>query len=122
MLVDTQQIKLSKPKLGEACNGCGYCCSIQPCVLAEEFLNCTTGPCVALEKSVGKFICGLVRNPLGYLFKASHPECDVAALEDPPALEEGYQLSVNIASALGVGRGCDAADDLQSSAWPEHLS
>lgn len=113
-----EQIQISKPRLGDACNGCGYCCSVAPCMLAEEFLHYSTGPCVALEKSGGKFICGLVRNPLGYLFKAAQPDADVDVLGEPPAIEEGYRLSVSMANALGVGRGCDATDDDQSAAWP----
>lgn len=110
--------KLSKPAFEEPCNGCGYCCTTEPCGLAQEFLHCMTGPCIALETQDGRAICGLVRNPLGYLFKAAHPDTDVHVLEDPPAVVEGYKLSVTFAAALGVGKGCDAEDDEKSRAWP----
>lgn len=108
---------LPKPKFGEPCNGCGYCCTVGPCHLAEEFLHCTTGPCVALEVDGDRFICGLVRNPLGYLFKMAHPDAVVPVLDAAPESEEGYQLSVKLASALGLGKGCDADDDCESMQW-----
>lgn len=108
----------AKPALGAPCNGCGYCCSREPCALAQEFLRCTSGPCVALERQGGKTLCGLVRNPLGYLFQAAHPGQAVAVLEDAPALAEGARLSRELAEALGIGRGCDSLDDDESAAWP----
>ncbi|NML61806.1 hypothetical protein HHL21_12085 [Massilia sp. RP-1-19] len=112
------QTGLQKPKFGEPCNGCGYCCTMEPCKLAQEFLRCMTGPCVALETRDGRAICGLVRNPLGYLFKAAHPEADVPVLEDAPDIEASTQLSGDLAAALGIGKGCDTADDEESLAWP----
>lgn len=75
------------------------------------------GPCLALEVSDGQTRCGLVRNPLGYLFKAAHPDADVPLLAEPPDLQEGHQLSVRFANALGLGMGCDADDDETSAAW-----
>lgn len=107
-----------KPRLGEACNGCGYCCTVEPCLLAKEFLHCITGPCYALESSAGRSRCGLVRNPLGYLFKAANPTAEVDLLAAPAELEEGYRLSVAFAAALGVGQGCDAEDTAESTCWP----
>jgi hypothetical protein len=88
-------------------------------MLAQDFLHSSSGPCVALETVEGRFMCGLVRNPLGYLFKAAHPEMEVPVLEAPPAVKEGYQLSVNFAAALGIGMGCDADDDEKSAAWAQ---
>lgn len=100
-----------KPKFGDPCNGCGYCCTVQPCQLAEEFLRCSTGPCVALEVRDDRTLCGLARNPLGYLFKAAHPSANVPLLDEPPAIEVAVDLSRQISSTLGIGLGCDAADD-----------
>lgn len=110
--------RLTKPIQGSACNGCGYCCATEPCALAHEFLHCTVGPCVALEVREGRTFCGLVRNPLGYLFKAAHPQADVPLLEEAPDNDEGHRLSVKLAAALGLGHGCDASDDEESAAWP----
>lgn len=116
------QSTLPKPRFGEPCNGCGYCCTVQPCQLAQEFLNCSEGPCVALEARDGRTVCGLVRNPLGYIFKAAHPDQDVPVLDEAPDLEAGRQLSTDLANALGVGRGCDTDDDEESAVWPLLLS
>ncbi|WP_155633130.1 hypothetical protein [Burkholderia stagnalis] len=107
----------AKPKFGESCNGCGYCCTVGPCMLAQEFLHCMTGPCVALEVQDGRTVCGLVRNPLGYLFQAAHPAESVSVLEAPPSIDLGHRLSVEFAAALGLGEGCDADDDDESAAW-----
>ncbi len=101
--------------MGQACNGCGYCCSMEPCQLAKEFLGSRAGRCTALEERDGRTVCGLVRNPLAYLYRAAHPGKDVPVQEDPPAA--GHQLSVNLATALGLGKGCDADDDEISAAW-----
>lgn len=108
---------LTKPKFGDSCTGCGYCCTAQPCALAVEFLKCSEGPCVALEAQGGRFVCGLVRNPLGYLYQATHPEEAVPFLDSPPSNDVASQLSADIAAALGVGLGCDSTDDEESAAW-----
>lgn len=107
-----------KPMFGSPCNSCGYCCSTEPCGLASEFLDCDSGPCVALETSDGKSGCGLVRNPLGYLFLKVHPGTDRAILKDASLIERGADLSAQIVAALGVGRGCDSVDDDDSAFWP----
>lgn len=80
-------------------------------MLAEDFLNCSTGPCVALEHREGRFICGLVRNPLAYLYQAAHPDQEVPVHEEATDSVASRDLSATIASALGVGLGCDASDD-----------
>jgi len=91
---------VQKPPQGHACNRCGYCCAVQPCRLAEEYLGCTTGPCVALEQEDGRTWCGLVRHPATYLLKI-----------DAPAGVTGA-LSSHLASMLGLGMGCDSADPI----------
>lgn len=111
-----------KPKYGQACNGCGYCCHTEPCGLASEYLGCHTGPCVALEVTDGKSGCGLVRNPLGYLWLKAKPSEDKAILYDTKMIEHGAELSAEIASALGVGRGCDSLDDHLSASWPNIIA
>jgi hypothetical protein len=70
----------------------------------------------------GRAICGLVRNPLGYLFKAARPDFDVPVLEDSPPTDAGRQLSAELAAALGIGKGCDADDDETSAQWNEAQS
>lgn len=116
-IADIAALGLAKPQRGAACTSCGFCCAVEPCQLAQEFLRSTTGPCVALEIVDGHSSCGLVRNPLAYLFKAVHPAADVPLMGDPPL--QGNELSVRFAAALGLGMGCDADDDAQSALWPE---
>jgi hypothetical protein len=90
---------LPKPRLGQSCNGCGMCCAAEPCHLAVEFLDCTVGPCVALETDGARTYCGLVRRPTHYLVGKSAPP----AVTGP--------LSVHLAYMLGLGVGCDASDE-----------
>lgn len=111
-------LAITKSRFGEPCNGCGYCCTAEPCTLAKDFLNCVTGPCIALEVQGERTGRGLVRNPLGYLFKAVHPDADVPLLAAPPLSEVTSQLSADMAAALGIGKGCDSDDDAESAAWP----
>lgn len=79
--------------------------------MAQEFLGCTAGPCVALETRDGRTACGLVRNPLGYLYHAVHPQANVPLDELPLAEAATIDLSRQIATTLGIGLGCDAADE-----------
>jgi hypothetical protein len=89
-----------KPKFGEKCNGCGMCCTVEPCLIAQTLLNCHEGPCVALETETdGRKTCGMVKRPAHYMFN-----------EDAPPSATG-EFQVMIANMLGIGRGCDAADD-----------
>ncbi len=87
----------AKPLLGEPCNGCGYCCAVEPCGLAREYISPDIhGPCPALEFENGRFHCGLVRRPSLYMRLPN----DWA---DPI-------LGSLFSQALGVGKGCDAED------------
>lgn len=88
-----------KPRRGDPCNGCGMCCTVQPCMLAVEFLNCTKGPCVALEQEGGRTYCGFVRRPVHYLMG-----------QDAPPSATG-QLQSMLAFKLGIGHGCDSDDE-----------
>ncbi len=108
---------LPKPKHSSACNSCGYCCTAEPCKLAQTLLNSVAGPCVALEVRGGRSGCGLVRNPIAYLFKAANPDAEVPVLEAAPDHPEGPRLSVQFASMLGLGMGCDSDDEDVPPAW-----
>lgn len=100
---------LEKPKFGSPCNGCGYCCAADPCALAQEFLACVDGPCVALEYHHDIARCGLVRDPLGYIWKAAHPDAEAPTTSETMLAGKSCgDLSAQIAKALGIGRGCDA--------------
>lgn len=111
---------LPKPKQGTACNSCGYCCSVQPCQIANEFLGSgTVGPCPALELNTetGLTGCGMLIRPLHYLLaRETHPEWSKP--EDPQYAQAQAQLAGHVANALGAGLGCDSVDDIDSAQWP----
>ena len=87
----------AKPILGDPCNGCGYCCAMEACALAREYISADIpGPCPALEFEGGRLRCGLVRRPSLYMRLPN---------EWADAL-----LGSLFAQMLGVGKGCDAED------------
>lgn len=74
-----------------------------------------------MEVREKRTVCGLVRNPLGYLYKAAHPNSTVSALDAPDSPESARSLSAEIAAALGIDKGCDADDDAESEDWNHQL-
>jgi hypothetical protein len=102
-LLQYPAIAPEKPKFGEPCNGCGYCCAAETCDLAREFMGNPPAPCPAMEFEAGRFWCGLARTPSKYIGFDKRTDASVAPL---------------IADALGFGRGCDAVD-FDSSPAPQ---
>lgn len=92
-----------KPRTGDPCNGCGWCCVTEPCDLSVKYLGATAGPCPALEIEGGRTWCGMVRRPLYHLREvAGVPEVYTAANEHVGAM---------FARVLGgVGGACDSED------------
>jgi hypothetical protein len=87
-----------KPKEGQPCNGCGYCCMEEPCQVAESVLHIdptVNKPCPALEWQDGRFYCGLIRNMSRYT--------DIRQEFD------GF-MGAMFSKWLGVGEGCCASD------------
>jgi hypothetical protein len=109
-LLTPDTLPLPKPRLHESCNGCGYCCVVEPCMLAKEFLDCHEGPCVALEQADGRTYCGLVRNPLLHLYRAHGPGEVAPDVQLRQAAATNTDLGVQFASTLRLGAGCDADD------------
>lgn len=60
----------AKPVPGQTCNGCGVCCSAEPCPVARLFLWQWQGACRALEwqSAQGLYRCGMVIRPAHYVF------------------------------------------------------
>lgn len=84
-----------KPKFGEPCNGCGFCCAAELCPLAIEFIGDGDGPRPALEFNQGRFLCGLLTNASRYSNKI------------PPMIDAAVAA---ILSPL-FGSGCDSGDN-----------
>lgn len=59
--------ELVKPKFREPCNGCGLCCALELCILAEDAFPGASAPCPALEWDDGRAWCGMVRHPSRHL-------------------------------------------------------
>jgi hypothetical protein len=94
-----------KPREGEPCNGCGYCCAAEPCGVALKFIPVhqwgARGPCLAMEFEAGRFFCGLVRHPTRYIDVGEPAEWKT---------ELDATVGAMIARLLGVGKGCDTSD------------
>jgi hypothetical protein len=82
----------TKPKFGEACNGCGLCCQFELCAHAIKALGNIPAPCPALLWRNGRSSCLLVET----------------------ADTMGPAESAFIRLTLGVGAGCDASDDAEA--------
>lgn len=109
-----------KPSRGSDCPGCGYCCAVQPCEIATEFLGAVAaGVCPALERNAdtGGTACGMIVRPLHYLLADGLRRIGGSA-EDPDLAPVQAELSESIAKALGAGHGCDSDDDEHSIHWP----
>ena len=112
---------LSKPTEGSACNGCGYCCAVQPCGLAQEYLGAgDSGARPALEVgNGGKGVsCGMVQRPYYYIALRAGRTDYAQHLERELQTQSERELASVFAASLGVGMGCDSTDTLESAAWP----
>jgi hypothetical protein len=85
-----------KPAEGQACNGCGVCCAVEPCPLGQWLSRKRHGACTALQwqSAERRYRCGAVATPRQFM----------------PWLSEawGRRLALRWISAA---RGCDS--DLQ---------
>jgi hypothetical protein len=48
-----------KPKRGEPCNNCGWCCLTEVCPVGAELTGNTKPPCTLIESKDGKHYCKL---------------------------------------------------------------
>ncbi len=64
----------AKPAAGSPCNGCGVCCTSEPCPLGMVVSRRTTGRCDALlwQEDQARYRCGLIEQPSAYLHPAMH--------------------------------------------------
>lgn len=88
---------LPKPKFGEPCNGCGFCCATELCQIAEDSFPGAAAPCPALEFGDGRTWCGMIRHP------SRHLKINFTGADE--------KVAPLISMALAVGQGCGADDD-----------
>ena len=72
-----------KPKMGESCNHCGYCCLSEPCEVGKELTGSIYGRCELLITEGEKHYCQIAVN---------EAESDSTVMRD----------------TLGIGVGCCA--------------
>lgn len=92
----------TKPVPGEACNGCGICCTADPCPVARLFLWQWRGACRALiwEDSASRYHCGMLTDP------ARHSRVIPAACN---GLAKRF-----FAKRIAAGAGCDSVVDVDT--------
>ncbi len=92
------QLAPAKPAMGQACNGCGVCCALEPCPVAMVFLWQRTGRCRALEwhEDAAQYRCGMLLGPERY----------VPAL---PRFLRGVMRRM-VGRWIAAGTACDARD------------
>lgn len=59
----------AKPAVGAACNGCGLCCTAEPCPLGIVLSRRLSGACAALRWShpEQRYLCGALVTPSQWL-------------------------------------------------------
>jgi len=81
----------AKPKYGSPCNGCGLCCALELCHVAELAFPGASAPCPAL-KLTGD---------------GKRTYCQMMAIE------EAAGMTPMIKHALGAGLGCSMQDEIK---------
>lgn len=94
--------QLAKPAYRDPCNGCGLCCKLELCVVAELAFPGAIAPCPALEWEDGRAWCGMVRHPSRDLGLNYHIPDDAVLGREP--------LRDMTARGLGIGLGCGMED------------
>jgi len=96
----------SKPTVGQACNGCGVCCLLEPCPLGVILSGRRTGACAALRWHAdgSLYRCGAVTEPDAVLRARLPAGLSFAA----PAAAMLLRRVARRWIAAGVGCDCDA--------------
>ena len=99
----------AKPALGQACNGCGVCCLLEPCPLGQVLMRRRQGACafLAWHDASASYRCTALTQPQ-----------QVARASLPPALAWltgawAWALSRWARRWIAAGIGCDCAVDVQ---------
>lgn len=53
----------NKPKMGQPCNNCGWCCLVEVCPVGQELGGGTEAPCKMLITQGDKHYCNLAADP-----------------------------------------------------------
>jgi hypothetical protein len=62
MSVDFVLLSPQKPREGQPCNGCGYCCQNETCLIGRMITGSTAeGPCALLDWDGSRYLCGALQ-------------------------------------------------------------
>ena len=88
----------AKPAWGEACNGCGVCCLLEPCPVGVLVSRRRRGACAALrwQQSDGRYRCGVLTDTQRYTRLTW------------PLVNKLFARLMRRMIYAGRGRGCDA--------------
>lgn len=91
--------ELAKPRFRDPCNGCGLCCRLELCQVAEQVFPGASAPCPALEWEGGRAWCGMVQHP------SRHMSLNYAGADEivRPLFMKG----------IAVDQGCGMEDEAQ---------
>lgn len=74
-----------KPKWGDPCNGCGYCCASEVCKIGVQVHGPKVqAPCPSMNFHDGRFWCGVVEKMAG------------------------MEIEFDLMLVMGIGFGCDS--------------
>jgi len=71
------------------CDGCGYCCTVEPCIISCGYHGKPEGPCPSLVREGKRFRCGLIES----------------------AWEISPEFAATLEAALDIGKGCGCQDE-----------
>ena len=98
---------ITKPRFGQPCNQCGWCCLEQVCILGAQLGN--DQQCKALLPGTGNtYQCGLILDPYRFM---PEPALVVWKAMDTIKAGAGLQaLKTCNTTMLAAGKGCDSDD------------
>ncbi len=74
--------RANKPKEGEPCNHCGWCCMTEVCSVGQELTQSAKIPCSLLIESEGKHYCKLATLPEVREILSMGRGCDAVTQEE----------------------------------------
>lgn len=104
LTVELHPLSPAKPDYAAPCNGCGVCCALEPCPVAQVFLLQRSGKCRALlwQDESRRYLCGMAVCPDRY----------VGLIPERLRAHAGRFF----ASRIAAGAGCDFAAEMEEAA------
>lgn len=71
-----------KPKMGQPCNNCGWCCLTETCPTGLVFTPADAKVCAMLEQKDDKYFCKLATSPMMREMLGMGQGCDARSIEE----------------------------------------